>query len=382
MTNPTWESTAAWHELLDGLGQLEQVFLEGPKAVHDEQSVAEGYRFALTALGVALDSYLFAEPSRPVFIDVNTPSRRDRRWGGDNTDAYYSFAPIDPNRSYRISGQRGDSTYFSLTVYNEPSPGEWSNRIVGIANDTDLEIADDGTFSFVIGPQRPADHDGVFIELSPDAGCAFTRDYQVDPLTGRRVTWSIEALDPPDPLRRTDAGTAASMRTALRWMQTMFAIVPLTIAPRSDETTLGHNAPDGANVMAEPYQVLDANYGWSARDACYSFGSFVLDEDEALVVTHRPPACRFWNVIAWNPFMAGHNASDSQTSVNHGSARPNADGTVTVVVARSLVDHPNAISTVDHPEGTIAFRWFLADDVPDRPTTQLVKVADAPRAPT
>jgi hypothetical protein len=375
-----WETTTAFRELLDGLGAVDQTFLDGPKAVGDEQSVAEGYRFLLTALGVALDIYLFAEADRPEFVDINTPTRRDRRWGGDNTDAYYAFAPIDPTRTYRVTGQRGDSDYFSLTVYNEPSPGEWSDRIVGIVNDTDLDIGDDGTFSLVLGPRRPDGHTGAFIELTDDAGAAVTRDYQIDASTGRRVTWHIESLDPPDPIRHTDVDTAERLRTALRWVQTMFGIVPLTVAPRADHTTLGHNSPDGANQFAEPYQVLDANYGWSARDACYSFGSFVLEPDEALVVTHRPPASRFWSLSVWNQFMAGHNAGDDRISVNHGTAVPNADGTVTVVIARRRLDHPNAISTVDHAQGVLAFRWFLADRVPDRPTVELVAAADAPTA--
>ena len=379
-----WESTAAWRELLDGLRDLDATFLEGPKAVRGEQTVAEGYRFLATAMGIALDAYLFSDPERPIFVDVNTPFRRDRRWGGDNTDAYYAFTPIDPARTYRIGGHRGDSAYFSLTVYNEPSPGEWSNRIVAIVNDTDLAVADDGTFSFLLGPARPDGYDGHFVELADDGAVAFTRDYQVDPMVGRRVEWTIEALDPPGPLLRTDRDTAAALRTALAWVRTMFAIVPLPVDQRvpDPETTLGHNAPEGANRFAEPYQVLDANYGWSARDACYSFASFSLEADEALVITHLPPACRFWNVIVWNPFMAGTNAGDARTSINGGSALPNADGTVTVVVARTLLDHPNAISTTDHPEGALAFRWFLPDAVPGRPTTEVVPIADAPRAPT
>jgi hypothetical protein len=150
------------------------------------------------------------------------------------------------------------------------------------------------------------------------------------------------------------------------------------VAPRLAETTLGHNPPQVANQFAEPYQVTDANYGWSARDACYAFGSFVLEPDEALVITHRPPTCRFWSVMPWNPFMAGHNLDDDRTSVNMGSAVPNADGTVTVVLARRRLDHPNAISTVDHPRGAMAFRWFLADAVPTRPTVELVHVDAAP----
>ena len=91
-------------------------------------------------LGVALDTYLYADPSRPVFVDANTPFRRDRRWGGDNTDAYYCLAPIDAQRTYRISGRAGDSAYFSMTVYNEPSPGSWSDRVIGVLRDTDLDV--------------------------------------------------------------------------------------------------------------------------------------------------------------------------------------------------------------------------------------------------
>jgi hypothetical protein len=382
MTTPPWRSTEAWGELVAALGDLDRTFLEGAKALDDEQSVAEGYRFLLSVLGVAADAYLFADTGRPVFVDINTPTRRDRRWGGDNTDAYYAMVPIDPGRTYRVSGQPGDSTYFSLTVYNEPSPGAWSDRIVGIVNDTDLDIdPDDGSFSFLMGPSRPADHDGTFIELTADAAVALTRDYQIDPARGQRVAWSIESLDAPEPVRHGDGDTATALRSITSWVRTMFDIVPLALAPR-DHTTLGHNSPQLANQFAEPYQVLDANYGWSARDACYAFASFDLGPDEALVVTHRPPTCRFWNLVVWNPFMAGHSLGDARTSINIGSAVPNADGSVTAVIARRALDHPNALSTVDHAQGALAFRWFLADAVPARPEVALVDVADAPTAVT
>ena len=94
--------------------------------------------------------------------------------------------------------------------------------------------------------------------------------------------------------------------------------------------------------MGAPYQVPDANFGWSARDACYSFGSYDLAEDEALVITHRPPGCRFWSMVVWNQFMATHSAGDGRTSVNIGSAEPNRDGTVTIVVSHGPSAHPNA----------------------------------------
>jgi hypothetical protein len=362
------EATAAFRELLDTLRDLDRTFLEGDRAVTDDLHVADGYRQILTTLGVALDTYLFPDPSRPQFVDVNTPFRRDRRWGGDNTDAYYALCPVDPARRYRVSGNRGDSVYFSVTAYNEPAPGTWSDRVVAIVRDTDLEHDDEGRFTFDLGPL-------------PDAAVLLTRDYQADPLTGRRIDWQIEAYDEPEPIRHDSAGTAAALRASAAWLRTMFAIIPLTVGVRSDDAhTTGHEITQLANDFGEPYQVGDANFGWSARDASYSFGSFVLEDDEALVVTHRPPACRFWNFVVWNQFMATHNATDDRCSVNGAQAAVNSDGTVTVVVARRLLEHPNAVSTVDYPRGNLAFRWFLADDTPTKPDVRLVKATEAPTA--
>jgi hypothetical protein len=103
-----------------------------------------------------------------------------------------------------------------------------------------------------------------------------------------------------------------------------------------------------------------------------------LEADEALVVTHRPPACRFWNLVVWNQFMATHNVTDARSSVNGHSAVPNADGSVTIVISRGMTAHPNSVTTLDYPRGNLAFRWFLADTVPARPDVRLVKVSDAP----
>jgi len=370
----THESTAAWRELLATVGDLDRSFLEGDRAVTDDRQIADGYRMLAATLGVAFDTYVFPEPGRPQFVAVNTPFRRDRRWGGDNTDAYYFMCPVDPKRRYRISGNKGDSVYFSVTAYNEPSPGAWSDRVVAIFRDTDLDVDADGNFSF----EFPA---------TPDAAALVTRDYQADPLTGRPIAWHIEALDEPDPIRHGDAETAANLRAAATWLRTMFAIVPLAVGDRvSDqdgaEHRLGHETAYAANQFADPYQVPDANFGWSARDACYSYGSFVLNDDEALVITHRPPPCRFWNMVVWNQFMATFGASegpDARCSVNGHSATLNSDGSVTIVLSRGMTSHANSITTLGYPRGNLAFRWFLTEGgVPARPEVELLKVSEAP----
>lgn len=363
---PTPESSTAWNELLDTLRDLPAAFLDGPRAVEDDRHLADGFRALATTLGVAFDTYLFADPTRPQRVEVNTPFRRDRRWGGDNTDAYYLLCPIDPARRYRVWGNRGDSVYFSLTAYNEPEPGAWSDKIVTILNDTDLQIDAAGDFSLELGPL-------------PGAAVLMTRDYQADGVTGQPVSWQIEALEEPDPIRHGDQETAAALRASAAWLRTMFAIIPLAVGVRSeDRHTAGHEISQLANDFGEPYQVPDANFGWSARDACYSFGSFDLAEDEALVIRHRPPECRFWNLVVWNQFMATHNAADGRSSVNGSTAQPDSDGAVTIVVSAAALPHPNAVTTMGYPRGNLAFRWFLADTIPAKPEVAVVKASQAP----
>ena len=234
------ESTVAWRELLETLGSLDRTFLDGDRAVTDDRHIADGYRMLATTLGVAFDTYLFADPSRPLWVEVNSPFRPDRRWGGDNTDAYYFMCPVDPKRRYRISGNRGDSVYFSVTAYNEPSPGAWSDKIVAIVRDDDLEFDADGNFSFDLGPTE-------------DAAVLMTRDYQADPQTGRPVKWRIEALDEPDPFRHGDAETATALRSSAAWLRTMFAILPLAVGARVEAAhTLGHEISSGCKSIRRP----------------------------------------------------------------------------------------------------------------------------------
>lgn len=50
------------------------------------------------------------------------------------------------------------------------------------------------------------------------------------------------------------------------------------------------------------------------------------EEGEALVVTRRPPRCRFWNLVARNHFMPLTNRSDARRSINGHSAVPHGTG--------------------------------------------------------
>jgi hypothetical protein len=345
------QTSAAFAELVDAVRALEDK-LDGL----DEATVLEGYKWILSILQVGSDAYVWADPGRPRFVDIVGPYKK---WGGDNADAFYQYAPIDPARTYRVRGRRGDAVYLSLTVYGGPDDGRYSERIVGAVNDRDLDVAPDGAFSFGIGPEPG---DGPWIRTEADAVCAITRDYLVDPTTGRRVEWSIEALDAPATFRQDDADLARRLRATTTWIREQATIVPL---------------PVEGNGVEEPYPVPTTTFGWAAGDAAYAMGSFDLAEDEALVLEGRSPACAFWNLCLWNPFLHTYNYDYERVTINGGQVRHEPDGSWRIVVSARDPGHPNWVSTAGHRRGRLWFRWFLPEAVPERPRATVVPVHEA-----
>ena len=349
------ETSAVFHELIGALRDLEGR-LRLPNVPLDEQSVLEGYKWIFSILAVGLDAHVWADTARPRFVDIVGPYRK---WGGDNADAFYQYAPVDPTRTYRVRGTRGDAVYLSLTVYGGPNDGRYSERIVGTVNDRMVDIADDGTFEIVLSAER---HDGAWIELTPDSVCAITRDYLVDPVTGRRADWHIEADDPPATRRESDADLARRFRAALTWVREQAQIVPIPLGE--------------PNSVDDPYPVPTTTFGWAAGDAAYAMGSFDLGDGEALVISGRSPESAFWNVCLWNQFLHTYDYAYERVTLNGGQIAYEPDGSWRIVVADRDPGHPNWLSTAGHPRGRIWFRWFLPSETPARPETKVVPLAD------
>lgn len=339
------------HELLDTMKGLDEKFGD-----LDEQQRLEGYRWIFSITAVGLDAYVWADASRPRFVDIVGPYRK---WGGDNSDAFYMYAPIDPTRTYRVRGRKGDAVYFSLTVYGGPADGRYSERIVGTVNDRMLDVGPDGEFEITLSPTEQS---GAWLKLEPDAVCAITRDYVVEPSKQRRAEWTIECIDGDNgEYRLTDEDLARRFRAALTWVKDQANLVPL-----------GLGEP---NTVDEPYPVPQQTFGWAAGDAAYAMGSFDLADGEALVIRGRSPECAFWNVCLWNQFLHTYNYDYDRVTINGGQVHYDDDGSWEIVVAGRDPRHPNWISTQGHPRGRIWFRWFHPDETPERPTTKVVQVA-------
>jgi hypothetical protein len=350
------DTQVVFAELLEEIGILHRRLVEQLSGPDDEQSLLEAHRWILSLLQVATDTQVWADSARPRFVDIVGPYKK---WGGDNADAFYCFAPVDPSRSYRVRVKPGDAVYLSLTVYGGPNDGRYSDRIVGSLNDRQAPPGPDGVIDMVLAPTDPGT--GVpWIRLEPDAVAVITRDYLEDPVKGARAVWEIAATEIPATYHENDADLARRFRAALTWVREQASMVPL---------------PMGApNVIDPPYPVPSATFGWAAGDAAYAMGSYELGDDEALVVRGRSPACAFWNLCLWNPFLHTYNYDYERVTINGAQVTYEPDGSWVIVISPTDPGHPNWVSTAGHHRGRIWLRWFLPERTPDQPGTSLVPV--------
>ena len=334
----------AAEELLAELVSLRRHLQSHPNALTDEQSRCETNKWVFSILQVALDCFVWGDTARPRFVDIAGPSKK---WGGDNSDAFYQHVPLDPGRRYRVRGRRGDAVYLSLTVYGGPDDGRYSDRIVGTVNDRDLTFGPDGSFELWLGPEPEP---GPGIVLEPDSVVGITRDYLADPDRDQRTEWRIESLDPTEPWRERDADLARRFTTALTWVRFQSAIVPIAVPT--------------PNHVDDPYPVPSQTFGWAAGDAAYAMGGFDLAEGGELVLRGRSPECAFWNMCLWNPLLHTYNWAYERVTINGAQVVPEADGSWEIVIADHDPGHPNWVSTQGHPNGLIWFRWFHPAETP------------------
>ncbi len=350
------ETESAVSELLAEVGAQHRRLVDRLSGPGDEQTLLEAHKWLFSILQVATDTQVWADPARPRFVEIVGPYKK---WGGDNADAFYCYAPVDPARTYRVRVRPGDAVYLSLTVYGGPDDGRYSERIVGSLNDREAPPGPDGTITMVLSPDDPGDG-SHWIRLDPDAVAVITRDYLADPVHDARAAWEIAADAPPATFREDDATLARRFRAALTWLREQSAMVPLP--------------PGEPNTVDPPYPVPTTTVGWVAGDAAYAMGRYHLDDGEALVLRGRSPTCAFWNLCLWNPFLHTYNYDYERVTINGTQVRHEEDGSWEIVVSPTDPGHPNWVSTAGHHRGWLWFRWFLPSETPEQPDAVVVPV--------
>ncbi len=330
--------------------------MEELTAGRDAAERAEGSRFLTRVIAAMTELYMEQDPQYPSLARIMTPTRK---FYGDNPDTLYDRLSLRPDLSYRLHGRRGNDLYLAFCVY-----GLQGTRNVILANvsDRELRCGDDGRFELVLSAQPPA-QGGNWLPLAANARSMVVRQYFADhramepaklevelvgnvpppaPPSPKEVAWRLRALG--EAVERTLDNTATATSA---WMAR-----PNAISVESDAAGL-------ASLFPTP-------------DNRYVGGWYRLEENQALEITARAPAARYWSAQLWSRWLESREYRRQQVSLNHTRLRPEPDGSFRIVVAHRPPGTPNWLDTGGHREGCVALRWLLAEQAPPVPVFRVV----------
>jgi hypothetical protein len=362
------QSQDAFADLLATLAEIGDRFAGEEWGLTDPTDVAEGLRVIVHHLATAVETQFEQDPAHPTFREIVTPWRKAL---GDNADARYHDAVVHPAGIYRIRGNTGGAVYVSITVEAGAEDGAFPSGTVGVLNDTDFDIAPDGSFDVVVG--GPAQPRG-WLGLAADASRLTVRHYweQADPPAtppGHDLALSIALIDgdvPEAPPAPTDASVARSIRRTATYVRSR--TLDTMAKPGEGEVP--------AFVSRVPHEfpppVAPGAHALAAADAAYSMAPYLLGPDEALVITAAWPACRCASVSLWNRQLQTFDYLRGPVSLNRAQTTDDDDGTFRAVIAHRDPGVPNWLSTEGRPFGLVFWRFMLPEGPIATPTADVV----------
>ncbi len=367
---PETESRRALGELIEVLREADERWVSPEWNLHTEDDAVEAHRALMHYLQWGLVGLFERDPSAPRFQRLVAPSRKLL---GDNPDTVYFEAPVSADFAYRVRGETKGADYLSITVESSVGWGSMDNQVLGVLNDTALEVDADGRFEIMVGgePQQ-----GNWLELPPDQGAIIFRHYfegtahaATDP--DRVPAMDIEVIDGTPPPRPSDATVSAGIRRIAAMVRELTVDRPPMAQgePRSWVSLVPNEFPPPG---------LPGDLGLAAADAAYALAPFVVGPDEALVIRGRWPRCRYANVSLWNRHLQSLDYANRSVSLNRAQMIADADGRFTAVIAHTDPGVPNWLDTEGRPFGIAFWRFMLPEGEIETPQAELVPLAEVP----
>jgi hypothetical protein len=356
-------SGESWEQFCDTLKRAGQQILR-PEAPADEFTRAEGYRYLSRLIRVALEMHVeFADPQFPGFI---RPSHETVKIGADNPDNLYLSARIDGRCEYLVRGARGTlGTFHALNFATKM--GGYANRNgrmdgSGFIDAKSMTFTADGSFELILSQQPQP---GNWLAMTAETNQLLVRQTFLDRTAEQPAQITVERigageapqpLDPQtfhDNLQRAGSFVENTARIFADWAQGYQALGKNQLPPA--DQSVCQAAGGDPNIF-------------------YYHGYWELAPDEALVIdVERIPQCDFWNLQVDNYWMESLDYRYHTIHLNKHSARLNAHGGVTMILAHEDPGRPNWLETAGHRVGTLCFRWIGAKEFV-HPTTRVVKL--------
>jgi hypothetical protein len=369
MTGPELESRRALRELIALLEEIDERYLGeewGSPALGD---TVDGFFSVAHLIQGGFFLAFESDPEHPFFRPIVS---RSRKLLGDNPDALYYTAPVQADRSYRVTGNLAGSVYLSFTVETGSEGGGYSDSTAGVLRDRDFDVAPDGSFEVFFGGER---RERNWLALPKGASELIVRCYfeDVRPAAGdasKVVPLDIEVLEPVGPPGPwDDAAVAEGYRRVARFVRSR-----TLDQPKPGEREQPSWVSQTPNEFPPPE--VPGDFAFAAFDAADTLAPYVLGPDETLVMTGRWPECAFANVSVWTRYLQTYEYVHRPGGRNRANTTLEPDGSFRIVIAHEDPGAPNWIDTGGRPFGMVFWRYFLAEGEIERPLATVVPVAD------
>lgn len=350
-------SLESWKFVQQMLADLTNTVIEDATS---ERELLEGLGVLAKATALCTEMTVEADPQRPRFFDMCTETRLI---GGPNPDGRYLLAMIRGDRTYRVTGTRGDTAYLGFQVL--AGTGLTPRRMAAYLGDSELRCIR-GTFEFVVSATKPSPDilgTAQWLQVPEDASSIVVREYIGDFATELPATMRIECLDAAPLQPVTDAGMADAL-TAMAW-----TIVKLTTLHR----TVKPEMLSEPNVLVTA-QAADLGSADTTPDNLYMIGSFALEPDETLLLEFAPPDTRYWNVTLESVWHECLEPRFRHSSVTNKGVAPDQDGQVRIAIGAEDAGHGHWLDTGGRRRGFVVVRWL---DKPEAPAVRSTVVRGA-----
>jgi len=289
-----------------------------------------------------------------------------------NVDNVFRIFPVDDRHHYRLTAHRAGPVPTQLSLPVLPAlPGEeqWSKVIQEVV-DEDIHTEADGSFTLTIGPE-PAAGQANRITTTQDAHFILIRDTIQD--WGRETPYRmlLTCLDCPSSAAAADDATLAHEA----------AKVIRQITPRIIQTKGGGFANTPGFYHGPANQLTPPAIREGGRWGLSSSGHFQVADDQALVLTLDPIGAKYLSVQLASGWLSSLDYLHHTASLNLSQAKPNTDGTLTLLVAPKDPGVTNWLDTTGLHEDTLFVRWQKLPGLLDAHaqgvrSVRLVKVAE------
>lgn len=347
------KSLQAWAFVRTMLADMTDVVTQDAR---DERELLEGLRVINRITALCTELSVDTDPDHPHFVEMCTPLRFV---GGPNPHGSYPLAMISGDRTYRVTGTRGTSTYLGLQVL--AGTGLNPRRMSNYLSDTDLRL-EDGRFTVVFAAARPTDAelDGAqWVQVPEDATSIVVRNYVADPRTEVPAQLEITRIGEAGPPAAITDDLLADQLTAMGWSIAKLATLHRTVAPDllSSPNTL---------ITAQAAALGGEN---TTPDNLYMLGTFDLEPHQSLELAFRPPDTRYWSVTLENVWHECLEPLVRRSSVTDKGVDPGPDGIVRLSIGARDRGEGYWLDTGGRRRGFIVVRWL------DNPTAPEVTVS-------